>query len=822
MAKTHFLSIRWKLLIVVMAILFLVGGVISGFAYLQLHQQQLDMLESQKDEFAQSIDTTMDSVVENSLQAAMQLAFIAKESGIEGSQAYRQMLARDWADIQLYWNLSAFSLFSIDGVQLAHAGKEHTEDDVLWLLSSEASYELESRVVCAASCAIQVLVPTLIKSKPHLFLIESTLTEMLSHFRVDRDVELAILDARQEQADKEQFWQRVLYSVSNRPISLDLLYQMADKYEWEQVLEGDGVFDYQQQPWAVWFFPLDSGDNSPMLVLMTSLELWQQRVSTFQQGMAGTLLFGFLLAGGLILWIVRAPVLSLAHHARTLPLLAEHEFSEVNSSVPLVRSWLRDEVDLIHQATRELSQTMQRFESDTDEYTKELERRAMLDTLTCLPNQSMLYHELQKAIACIGVNNDRVVLLSLELDEFQRINDTLDHIHVDELIKIIAARLSNSVREKDTIFRQEGDKFLILLRHVKGDQEVRTLIHRIFAALQFPVVLGNQKLIVTASIGLTYCNEPHITAEELIWRAALALHHAKRAGRSNYRFFDEEMLNQANDFSTIELDITHGMEQEQLLLFLQPIVELPYGKLVGFEALVRWFHPERGLIMPGDFIPRIEKSDVSIALSHYLIRKAVALIGRLQQAGWDDLYLSLNLSAKQYLDQTLVQVLAEELSNSGISGHCLLLEVAEDFVVGQVKQAMAAMEAIQALGVRIAIDDFGTGYSLLNHFERQSFDLLKIDQCFISNMLEGKADSHIVTRVIESAHKLGKQVVAEGVESQAQVDFLSMINCEFAQGYHFSRPLEIESVFNILSAMQADRLWPVKTLPQLVMAKLGS
>lgn len=816
----RFLSIKWKLLIAVIAILTLVAGIISGLAYRQLLKQQEVLLESQRDRLAIGLAASMETAVEHSLHAAMQLAFVANHHNGEGADSYRLMLQKYWPDVQLHWDLSTFSLYSISGEQLAHAGRVHTEKDLEWLLSSDASFELTSRVVCVESCVIQVLVPTLVNSKPHLFFFESALTEVISHFRIDKSIELAVLGSSLDHTNREQFWGRNLYSISNRPISFTLLRYMADNHDWQKIAKGDAIFSYQNLHWAVWAFPLNGEGNSPIIVVLMGLEQWQQMLGAFQQGMVATLLIGLILAGGLMLLVAWPPVLSLARHANILPLLAEHDFNAVRESMPKKPSFIADEVDLIHSATHSLADKLQGLEEDIDAHTQELERLAMLDTLTGLPNKAMLNHELQKAIASIGVHNDRVVLLFLDLDEFKRINDTLGHIQGDELLKIVAARLHNSVREMDTVFRQGGDEFLILLRQVRDDHEVRTLIHRIFSALQYPVVLGKHKLIVTTSIGLAYCDDPSLRAEELIQHADLAMYQAKNAGRSNYRVFSQDMLQQANNRLMIEQDIGAAIAEEQLVLFLQPIVELPSARLVGFEALIRWFHPERGLMMPADFIPDIEKSDAIIDVGNYVIKKAVQLIARLQAQGWRDLYVAVNLSAKHYLAEDLVHRVREELNHHDIPAKSLLLEITEESVIKQVELAMSAMASLKSLGVKIAIDDFGTGYSSLSYLKQLPFDVLKIDKCFTANMLEGKTDAHIVTTVIGLAHNLGRKVIAEGIENQKQAQFLSQAKCELGQGYYFSRPLDIENVFKILASLEQDRIWPTNKPPQRV-TKLG-
>lgn len=255
----------------------------------------------------------------------------------------------------------------------------------------------------------------------------------------------------------------------------------------------------------------------------------------------------------------------------------------------------------------------------------------------------------------------------------------------------------------DTVFRQGGDEFLILLRGVRSDEDVRKIIHKIFSSLQQPVALGHHKLIVTTSIGVAYCKSMNMRSEELIKHADLAMYQAKDAGRSNYRVFTDDMLLKVSNKMMIEQSIDMALEQRQLSLYLQPIVSLTDGKLKGFEALIRWVHPEYGVIMPDDFIPDIEASDAVIQVGNYVLEECGAIISRLRKLGWDDLYLAVNLSAKHYMDPDLTPLVQRILSKYELHPQSFLLEVTEESVIEQVDLAMSSMQLLKQIGVRIEL-----------------------------------------------------------------------------------------------------------------------
>ncbi|WP_076414272.1 bifunctional diguanylate cyclase/phosphodiesterase [Shewanella sp. UCD-KL12] len=817
--RTFFISLKWKLLIAVLIMLTILGGILGGFAYRQLINQQGYLLDSQREELAQNLKTSISLSVDHSLSAAQQIALLV-DSGEQNVIGYQAMLQNHWPDLQLFWELDRLSLLSLSGALLAHAGNRVDRDDELWFEQVSDSLQPHWRIVCQQDCSIQVLVPSLLQGEPHFLFLESGLTGILARFRINETFELAVLGPRIHASDNISYWGREVYSISNRRTTLYQLEQAAGQFTWEHIENNGGVYEVGGEHSALWIFPLAEGEAPPAILVINNIDDWQSLLNEFQESMLGTLLFSLLLSGCLVILAAWAPVVSLSRHATLLPKLADHDFAALKELSPRRESFVVDEVDLINIATHQLADKMQNLELEVDEYTAELERLAMLDSLTGLPNKAMLIHELQKTIACVGRIHDKVALMFLDLDEFKRINDTLGHTQGDELLKIVSHRLNHSVRAMDTVFRQGGDEFLILLRGIRSEEDVRKVIHKIFSSLQQPVVLGHHKLIVTTSIGVAYCESSNVRAEELIKYADLAMYQAKDAGRSNYRVFTEEMLQKANNRMMIEQDIGKAIEEKQLSLSLQPIVALADGKVKGFEALIRWHHPELGLIMPGNFIPDIENSEAIIQVGNYVLEEGGSILSRLIEQGWGELYLAVNLSAKHYLDPGLIELVQHILSKYNIPPQSLLLEVTEESVIEQVDLAMSAMKELKKLGVRIAIDDFGTGYSSLSYLKQLPFDVLKIDRCFTSGVLDNSVDTHIVTTVIDLAHNLGRTVVAEGIETAEQCEFLAEANCELAQGYLFSKPLEERKAFRILNEIEGNGVWPVESLPQL--AKLGS
>ncbi|WP_372872137.1 putative bifunctional diguanylate cyclase/phosphodiesterase [Shewanella sp.] len=815
-----FLSLRWKVLITVFFLMTLLTVVLGSFAYRELGTQQGFLLESQQHALQQNLTHAVSQAVDEAVSSAHQVLLLAGERVYEPDLGRREFELL-WNEVQLAWGLDAFGRIAAGNHRGFYLGRIPGDDEFKWFERWGRASVPIWRIRCVNRCSLQVQVPVLKNKVSHRFYLEMELTSLLTSFRSQDEFELAVLGELSDAKRIRDFWGRKLFNVSNRQVSLPLLEEASANWSWQDISAKQRLYELQGQPYALWYFPLDVSDNGPGIVVIWQLNEWHQLLKAFQQNMLGLLLIALLLSGVFMAMIAWSPVRRLEMHTRMLPMIAERRFDEVRHGLATRDTLLLDEVDVMGGALLELTDRQQRLEQDVDAYTRELERMAMLDILTGLPNKAMLIHELNKAIACVDRVQDRIALLFLDLDAFKRINDALGHNEGDELLKIVASRLNNCVRSMDTVFRQGGDEFLILLRGIQDEQDIRRVIHKIFAALQQPVILGNHKLIVTTSIGVAMCDSPAVNAEELIKHADLAMYQAKDAGRSNFRVFTEDMLHNANNRLMVEQDINSAISERELTLFLQPIVSLKDDSIRGFEALVRWFHPSRGLIMPGNFIPHIEESDAIIKLGNYVLAEAVEMLKRFRLLGWDDIYMAVNLSARHYLAPGLSDYIKKLLSSSMIPPRSLLLEVTEESVIEQVDKAMEVMLELKQLGVRIAIDDFGTGYSSLSYLKQLPFDVLKIDRCFTAGVLENGVDTHIVTTVIDLAHNLGRTVVAEGIETDLQAEFLQEAGCELAQGYLYSKPMPEEKTLELLESIILTRRWPKGADQQVLGKKAG-
>jgi diguanylate cyclase (GGDEF)-like protein len=431
------------------------------------------------------------------------------------------------------------------------------------------------------------------------------------------------------------------------------------------------------------------------------------------------------------------------------------------------------------------------------------------DALTGLSNRLAFRNEAERALRGAR-RREGFALLYLDLDRFKDINDTLGHPIGDALLREVAQRLQAEVREVDTVARLGGDEFAVVQSDVTQPAGAQVLGTRLLEALGKPYVIEGNQVVIGVSIGIALAggNTQATDVDTLMRNADLALYRAKMDGRANLRFFDPDMDAHAQARHKLELDLRRALEQHEFELHYQPLVSIQERRISGFEALLRWHHPTRGLVMPDEFIPLSEEIGLIVPIGEWVLRTACAAA-----AGWDQsdraggaTRVAVNVSAVQFAAPHLVETVAAALAESGLPANRLDLEITESVLLHDAERTLATLHALRALGVHISMDDFGTGYSSLSYLRRFPFDKIKIDQSFVRNMADGEECSAIVRAVAALGASLRIVTLAEGVETQAQLEQLIAHGCTEVQGYFFSPPLPGPQVFGLLA--QAEGMWP--------------
>ena len=423
---------------------------------------------------------------------------------------------------------------------------------------------------------------------------------------------------------------------------------------------------------------------------------------------------------------------------------------------------------------------------------------AHYDALTDLPNRILFHDRLQQALIQAQRNREQVAVMFIDLDRFKIINDTLGHSIGDLLLQAVAGRLINCIRQGDTVCRQGGDEFVILLPKVHHAEDAALVAQKILDSIIQPFFLDRHELHISASIGISFYPGDGVSLEILMKHADVAMYRAKELGRNNYQFYFSSLNARAFERLALETSLRRAIEHGELDLYYQPLVDAKSGALIGMEALVRWHHHDLGLVLPGQFIPLAEETGLIVQIGEWVLRTACTQAQAWCKQGYGPLRMSVNLSARQFCQSDFAGSVRKIFADTGFDPHCLELEVTESMLMHNIEDNIITLNELKAMGISIAVDDVGTGYSSLSYLKRLPIDTLKIDRSFVGEMTENRNDAAIVEAIISMAQSLSLKVIAEGVENSEQRDFLASQQCDEMQGYLFSYPLPASQFAELL------------------------
>lgn len=467
--------------------------------------------------------------------------------------------------------------------------------------------------------------------------------------------------------------------------------------------------------------------------------------------------------------------------------LGEIELPGRNGAAPLPLSKLvvahRDETgeaDFLALVARDISER-KRFEA-------ELHHQATHDRLTGLPNRFLLLDRLTAELSHVRRHGGIAAVMFLDLDNFKRVNDTLGHAIGDQVLRQIAGRIRGCLRPTDTAARHGGDEFTVAIGRLQRVEDALAVLRNIRAAFERPVMAGNHEMFITFSIGIALFPHDGDEVETLLRNADTAMYRAKSGGRNQYRFYAPAMNQRGHELLSLESDLRRAIEREEFELFYQPQISIDDGRIQAFEALIRWNHPQRGLVSPADFLGLLEDTGLILSVGEWALRRACAQVRQWRETLAPSLRITVNVSPVQFAEPAFPDRVRAAMAEFSTPAGVLELEITENLMMGDPQGTGLMLRQLQQQGVRIAIDDFGIGYSSLSYLKHFPVQVLKIDRSFVAELLDRPDDATIVEASVFLGHKLGLEVAAEGVETMAQFDVLRLLGCDLAQGYYFGRP----------------------------------
>ncbi len=494
-----------------------------------------------------------------------------------------------------------------------------------------------------------------------------------------------------------------------------------------------------------------------------------------------------------------------------LPLLAQHRYQDFRDATGTSDAWrerlFSDELDVLESTAEDLAKQLEDIDSRMAINTAQLEKMAMFDALTGLPNRNMLTYQIEKQLATASRSQEMVALMFLDLDDFKKVNDSHGHDVGDKLLKAAALRISAPIRDTDIASRFGGDEFVVLLSQIDTRDQVEVVAKKLLDAFSTPIDVDDKQFYITVSIGIAITRHSRSGAVDLLRHADIAMYEAKEQQGPSFRIYDSTMNLKVMRKVELETEARIALRDDQFYLALQPQLELRTRKLVGFEALLRWEHPEKGPVAPNDFIPLLEHTTFMLELDYWVIARATRLLREMAANGFADVKMAINLSSGHFLDPSLPEFLQQQIIEQRIAPSMIELELTENVLVADIARATNVMEQIRAMGCMIAIDDFGTGYSSLSYLKALPADYIKIDQSFIAGMVDSPDDRSIVYSTITMVRNMGLKVIAEGLEIPAQYELLCHFNCHQGQGYLISKPIPEADLWATLNEKVIGGVW---------------
>ena len=727
-----------------------------------------------------------------------------------------------------------FSLFTQQLEQQFDALQLHLNVEHVWLVDSNkeimmatnsfpivvqeniarvfATQEPSDRIYCLESCQLLLSLPVLNRQGDMVVVtMSASLVDTLFAIKTSLNREVAVVSFSSKNAQTLEFGMGEIVSASDRALTQMLFNAQANQTSVDSVLTQGLQVDQQQASYLSNLLLLAKTKQKDFyLLLIDDVTEYRDKNVTYRWHFLLSM-SGIFIGLAILVYIISSPFTKrLLQLSNALPLLSHKKFDQFRQVKFKGQRIFADELDILSDSAVKLSFELEQLNLEVEQKTKELENIAMFDLLTGLPNRNMLNYQLRKSIANIARHHGGVAVLFLDLDDFKKVNDSNGHNIGDKLLMQASERVRLSIGDIDIACRFGGDEFVVVLSHLTVVEEAIDVAEKILKQFKEPIKLDSSIFYVSTSIGIAYTESATEKADDLVSHADIAMYEAKENGGSQYHVYHQEMFQRVAHRVLLEGEVRQALAREQFSMSLQPQLCAKSKKLYGFEALIRWKHPERGMISPEDFIPILENSQHMIELGYWIIRRCFETAVALKDYGLKDVRIAINLSAGQFVDANLPHFLQSLLAEFSLEAQNFELELTEQTLVKDIDHTIAMMEALKVLGFSFAIDDFGTGYSSLAYLKKLPVDVIKIDKSFIFGMLENHSDYQIIKSTIAMVKNLGLTVVAEGVETQAQLLSLMENDCDYIQGYYYSKPVPDVDLFTFIDKHISNGYWKVR------------
>lgn len=807
---TPFLSLPKKIMLLLLALLFSIAGSLS---WLWISKTNQDYLLKQQEirQQNQRQYVLLNNMNRNRLESWIELFVQLNENRQNQVQALSDVLIEKFEFLQLHWQVENIWLTDPNNRLIFSSNTELPQHVKTVIDAANQEQRSNTSIHCDVHCQQILSVPVLLNDGTIAMITASVgLLETLAFLNQSTQATLALVYVPGDPsiAKASNLYIRGPLAQGHLEFFNSLIAAFPIEYQINKLLAEGIQVHHLEKDYLLNLIPMSvEGEQGNYVLSAHDITPVTLAHKSYQLSLLITGSIVFIISGLLFYMLTNSFRDRLIRLSERLPLLANQQYEKFRSSKMSSKHTFLDELDLLVDSSDKLGERLEELDKQVLLKTSELEKIAMYDSLTALPNRNMLLFQLRNAIKKLQRHPGYVVILFFDLDDFKKVNDSHGHGVGDALLIEASKRFAGLLRKTDLACRFGGDEFVVMLNHMDSLDGAIKVAEKLLKTFQEPISVQSLRFYMSTSIGIAATSDNEFNAEDFVRHADIAMYQAKEAGGNCYKMYDIEMSRKAMDKVALEAEARDALRDKQFTFALQPQIELSNNKLIGFEALLRWFHPERGAVSPGQFIPVLENTEFMLSLGYWCIDNAFELLQDFKTKGYGDLKIAINLASNQFLDPNLIPFLKNKLAKTEIKAELIELELTERTLVADVDRTTKIMQELISIGFIISIDDFGTGYSSLSYLKRMPAHIIKIDRSFVDGMTSSKADRQIVSSTIDMVQNLGMKVVAEGIEEIEQFEMLKQFKCDMAQGYLMARPILQSDLYQELGLNLKNGKW---------------
>ena len=805
-----FVSLPFKIMGLLMAFLF-IASVSTTFLWISKNDQDYLVQQQQLREQDRKQFLLIKDMLRNRLESWFEAFVHIQTNYTDTVEATTFFLEHEFEYLKINWQIN--NLWLLDHqLNRVFSTSTDTPDYVTNDAKSVVENQVSSSYIrCTTECQQLISMPILANGKIMVLSISSSLLDTMAALNQTTFADLAMVSIPAELSNDASASQLIVnppISAVNKRYMQQILQQVPAELSVASLKRNGFRLTSANKDLLLNLLPVDPDiQNQLFLLTVHDITAATQAHQAYRSKVLTISLLVVTLCS-LAIWILsmqfRQRLLAVTN---MLPLLAQKNYVEFHQQKMINSHFFADEIEILQDTASLLGHELEKLDRTLEHNTRELENIALFDSLTGLPNRNKLNQVLLVQLANSPSHENLLAILFIDFDRFREINDTYGHDIGDAFLLQAAQVISNILSPSDMLFRLGGDEFVVLFEDKLQHKRAHQLANMLIGRFQQPIKVGERYFYSSCSIGISYNDKPDISVDDMVRQSDIAMNVAKDAGGNRACEFSKDMLNAAMRRLETEHEVRAAFARDEFSFALQPQVEIASGKLVGFEALIRWLHPQKGFVSPDEFIPVIENTECMINLGYWGLKRAFVILQELDKIGFNGLKVAINLSASQFLDPMLIPFLKTQLLEFSREAAQIELELTERTVVADIEQTLAIMQQLRDLGFTFSIDDFGTGYSSLAYLKQMPVEIIKIDRSFVSGMQADNADMKIVSSTIAMVNKLGMTVVAEGIENAEQMQMLANMQCEVGQGFFISKPINEKDLYAVLPDKVQDGCW---------------